>query len=92
MKNVTMFYLKSCPYCRQAFQMVETLKQDNPQYRDIEIEAIEEQDEEARTAGYDYWYVPTYFIGKTKVWEGAPTLEAVEGVLKQVLMDEKSEI
>ena len=29
---------------------------------------------------YDYYYVPTFFVGGEKVHEGVPTKEAVEAV------------
>lgn len=45
MKHVKMMYLKSCPYCKQAFAMVDELKQLHKEYQDIEIETIEENDE-----------------------------------------------
>lgn len=85
MKHVKMMYLKSCPYCRQAFSMVEELKAEHPEYRDIVIETIEERDEEEKTEGYDYWYVPTYFVDDVKMLEGVPSLQAVEEVLKAAL-------
>ena len=45
MKHVKMMYLKSCTYCKQAFAMVDELKQLHKEYQDIEIETIEENDE-----------------------------------------------
>ncbi|MEG0275039.1 thioredoxin family protein [Amedibacillus sp. YH-ame10] len=86
MKHVKMMYLKSCPYCKQAFAMMEELKQNHPEYQSIEIEEIEEQMEEEKTAGYDYWYVPTYFVDDIKVHEGIPSVEKLEEVLKQASM------
>lgn len=85
MKQVKMMYLKSCPYCKQAFAMVEELKKRNAKYQDIEIETIEEHDEEEKTQGYDYWYVPTYFVNDQKLLEGVPTLEKIEAVLKAAI-------
>lgn len=86
MKHVKMMYLKNCPYCRQAFNMIEELKSENANYQSIEIETIEEQDEEAKTAGYDYWYVPTYFVNDVKAHEGVPSKEKLEEVLKTALI------
>lgn len=82
-----MFYLKSCPYCRQAFDMVTKLKESNAQYKSIEIELIEEQEEPEKTEGYDYWYVPTYFIGKEKLLEGVPKVADIQHVLDVALED-----
>lgn len=85
MKHVKMMYLKSCPYCKQAFSMVEVLKEEYPKYRTIEIETIEENDEATKTEGYDYWYVPTYFVDDVKIHEGVPTKEKIMAVLDAAL-------
>lgn len=85
MKYVKMMYLKSCPYCKQAFAMVDELKQLHKEYQDIEIETIEENDEPEKTKGLDYWYVPTYFVEGEKLLEGIPTKAKIEAVLKAAL-------
>ena len=85
MKHVKMMSLKSCPYCKQAFAMVDELKQLHKEYQDIEIETIEENDEPEKTKGLDYWYVPTYFVEGEKLLEGIPTKAKIEAVLKAAL-------
>ena len=85
MKHVKMMYLKSCPYCKQAFAMVDELKQLHKEYQDIEIETIEENDEPEKTKGLDYWYVPTYFVEGEKLLEGIPTKAKIEAGLKAAL-------
>ena len=85
MKHVKMMYLKSCPYCKQAFAMVDELKQLHKEYQDIEIETIEENDAPEKTKGLDYWYVPTYFVEGEKLLEGIPTKAKIEAVLKAAL-------
>lgn len=82
MKHVKMMYLKSCPYCKQAFAIVEELKQQHKEYQKIEIETIEENEEPDKTQGLDYWYVPTYFVDDVKYHEGIPSKEKIEAVLK----------
>lgn len=82
MKNIKMMYLRSCPYCKQAFQMVDDLKRMNPKFQNISIELIEENEEPEKIKGYDYWYVPTYFVDDQKIHEGVPTLEAIRMVLE----------
>ena len=42
MKQVIMFTMKSCPYCRQAFTWMEELKKENPEYSNIDINIIDE--------------------------------------------------
>ena len=85
MKPVKMMMLDSCPYCQQALNMIETLKQKNPRFQAVSIELIEESREPEKTQGYDYWYVPTFFVGGDKLHEGVPTLEKVEAVLDAAL-------
>lgn len=85
MKKVKMMYLKTCPHCKKAFQMVEELKEKYPELRVVEIETIEENDEAQKTEGYDYWYVPTYFVDDVKFLEGIPTIEQVEAVLRAAM-------
>lgn len=84
-KPVKMMMLDTCPYCRRAFQMLDELKRENPEYRKVSIEVIEEEREPEKTKGYDYWYVPTFFVGGRKVMEGVPTRELVERVLREAL-------
>lgn len=84
-KTVKMMILNSCPHCRNAFKMMETLKEQHPEYRDVEIDVIEEQLEEERTKGYDYWYVPTFFVDDVKIHEGVPTLEKIDAVFQTAI-------
>lgn len=86
-KPVKMMMLDTCPYCRQAFQMLDELKRNNPEYRKVDIEVIEEEREPEKTKGYDYWYVPTFFVDDRKIMEGVPTMELVEKVLREALSD-----
>lgn len=85
MKQIKMMYLKNCPHCKHAFDMVEKLKEKHPEYQKIQIECIEEEDEEEKIVGYDYYYVPTYFVDDIKMHEGIPTIESVEAILQEAL-------
>ena len=62
MKKLTMFVLEDCPYCKQAFAIQEQLCRQEPRYREIEIQVIEEEQHKDIAAQYDYYYVPCYFI------------------------------
>lgn len=86
-KHVKMMMLETCPYCKQAFKMIDELKQKHPEYQKVEIETIEERKEEEKTKGYDYWYVPTFFVDDVKIHEGVPTMEKVEQVFIEALKD-----
>lgn len=84
MKKVELFYLKNCPYCKQAISMMNELKA-NSKYADIQIKMIEESEESAYADAHDYYYVPTFFIDDVKVHEGAATKEQIEEVLNKSL-------
>lgn len=84
-KPVKMMILEACPYCREAFRMMDELREKNPAYRDVEIEVIEESKEPEKVEGLDYWYVPTFFVGDVKILEGVPTIEKVEQVFQEAL-------
>lgn len=86
-KPVKMMILETCPYCAQAFQMIEELKNAKPRYRAVGIEVIDEEKEPDKIKGYEYWYVPTFFVDGVKAHEGVPTLEKVEQVFIQALKD-----
>ena len=80
-----MFYLPSCPYCRRADQMTKELLEQEPKYRAIELEKIDESREAALAEQYDYYYVPAYFVGKQRLFSGAPEREDIERVYREAL-------
>ena len=72
MKDLKIFYFPTCPYCKKAKQAVEELQEENPKYREIGIEWINEQVDTALADRYDYYYVPTVFYGDEKLYEASP--------------------
>lgn len=72
MKTVTLFYLESCPYCRNAKRALRELLAETPAFAAVPIEWVEESREPARADAYDYYYVPTAFIGGDKLFEAVP--------------------
>lgn len=85
MKHVKMMVLENCPHCQKAFELIQELQDEHRQYRNIEIEVIDEKKEEEKTKGYDYWYVPTFFVNNQKVHEGVPTKEKLQAVLEEAI-------
>ena len=85
--KITYFYLPGCPYCRKADRAIEELIQENPSYGDIEIERINEKDQKEDVSGYDYYYVPSMFIGKEKIYEADPSqhYEEIKQAVRNVL-------
>lgn len=85
MKKVLMMIQETCPYCRQALQMMETLKKENPDFEAVEVRIVDENRDKALADSLDYWYVPTYFVDGKKVHEGVPTIEKVKRVYEEAL-------
>ena len=69
MKELTMFYLDDCGYCRKAHQALEELYAEKPAYAAVPLRKIEESREAALADQYDYYAVPSFFIGKEKLFE-----------------------
>jgi predicted DsbA family dithiol-disulfide isomerase len=65
--------------------MIEELQAANPAYAAIEIEKINERVESDLANQYDYYLVPTFYLGEKKLFEGVPTRDAVEAVLKKAI-------
>lgn len=86
MKHVKMIVLEYCPHCKKALMLIDELKKENILYRNIEIEIIDEVLEEKKTIGYDYWYVPTFFVNDQKIHEGIPTKEKIQAVLEEAIL------
>ena len=80
MKKITMFTLKSCPYCKQALQWMEELYAESPKYLALEIDIIDELEHPEISDKYNYYYVPSYYIGDEKLHEGAATPVIVKRV------------
>ena len=85
MKKVTMFVMKGCPYCRQAFKWMDELMQQYPEYSDVELTVIDETEQPDVADQWDYYYVPTYFVGKEKLHEGAAIKDKIQRVFERAL-------
>ena len=85
MKEVLMMVLSDCPYCHQAYKMMDELKSEHPEYADIKIRIADEEKESELADSLDYYYVPTYFVDGIKLHEGVPTKEKVQAVYEAAL-------
>lgn len=85
MKELTFFMLPSCPHCRLAQSFLDALKKENPAYAEIPIRRVDESREVALANSYDYFYVPSFFIDKKKLFEGHMEKEDVRAVLDAAL-------
>ncbi|WP_066645408.1 glutaredoxin family protein [Christensenella timonensis] len=84
-RHVKMMMLDTCPHCKRAFELMDELKKEHPEYNQVDIETIEERREPEKTKGYDYWYVPCFFVDGVKVHEGVPSKEKIEQVFIEAL-------
>jgi thiol-disulfide isomerase/thioredoxin len=74
-----------CPYCRKALGWIDELRKENQEYSQVEIKTIDEEKEPALASKYDYYYVPTFYVGDEKIFEGVPTKEIVRNVFEKAL-------
>lgn len=85
MKPILFFIIPSCPYCRKAVQWLEELKTENPLYQVLDIETIDEIREAKRSREYDYYLVPTFYVGEIKRHEGIASKEIIKRLLDEAL-------
>ena len=83
MGKLTIFKLKYCGFCRNALQYVDELVESTPEFKNIEIEMIDEGEQRELAKTFDYYYVPTFYIGSKKVHEGPVNREDVQNILRQ---------
>ena len=85
MKSITYFYLKGCPDCKNASDMLAQLLEENPQYKNLEIHYIEESANMEYCYMMDYYYVPCFFVDGVNRHEGKLTKEKLMQVLDLAL-------
>lgn len=85
MKPVKLFYLRSCPFCKRALRYIDEARAAHPELAAVDVECIEESDEPAVADRFDYYYVPTFYIGDEKVHEGGIYPDEVEALLRRAL-------
>ena len=85
MKTVKFFYQRNCPFCRKAMRYIDEARAAHPELAAVTVEPIEETDEPEVGDRFDYYYVPTFFVGDVKVHEGGILPDEVERVLRMAL-------
>ena len=82
-----MFYLEDCGYCAKARKALDELYAEDPRYREVEIDKIEESRQPEVAEQYDYYAVPTFFDGKEKLFEAHlfMSYEEIRDEVKRVL-------
>ena len=87
MKPIRMFTMASCPYCQKARRWMDELMAENPAYRALSIDIVDEVEQPEYAEQFDYYYVPTYYVDGKKVHEGAATKQIVHRVFDAALKD-----
>ncbi len=72
MQKLTIFYLEYCPYCRNARRALEELREQDASLSSVSVEWIEEEQNPAIAEQYNYYRVPSIFIGNRKIYEASP--------------------
>ena len=85
MKKILMFVMEGCPHCANANRFMNELYEENPEYRKLEIEVIDETKEPELANTYDYYYVPTYYLDGEKFHEGVPGKKMVKELFQSAL-------
>ncbi len=76
--KLTAFILPGCPYCIQARELIAELREEQPACRAVEIEWIDESAQPALADRYDYYRVPSFFLGGEKLYEASPLWSRAE--------------
>ena len=87
MKPIRMFTMASCPYCQKARRWMDELMAENPAYRALSIDIVDEVEQPEYAEQFDYYYVPTYYVDGKKVHEGSATKQIVRRVFDAALKD-----
>ena len=85
MKEVKMFMTETCPHCKKAFSLMDEICGEHPEYKTVNIRKIDENKSAGYAAKFDYYYVPTFYVGDVKVHEGRPTKKAIEKVYAEAV-------
>lgn len=85
MKKILMFIQPQCPYCKKALRYIDEQKAVHPELAAVEIEIHDELKEVEFADKFDYYYVPTFYIGDKKIHEGGIFADEVAAVLRQAL-------
>lgn len=90
MKTIEMIYRVTCRHCRQAFGIMEALRQSNEEYEKLEIRFLDTERDQGLLADRSFTYVPNFWIDATMVMEGEPTPENIEEIFRLAMAGDES--
>ena len=76
--KITEFVLAGCPYCAQARELIAELRAERPELYAVKIDVVDESVESELADRYDYYRVPSFFIGERKLYEANPLWSRAE--------------
>jgi glutaredoxin len=82
MKEIKMFLMETCPHCRRALELMDEIYSENPEFKKIPVKKIDETKESVYASKFDYYYVPTFYVGDEKLHEGTPSKGAIKKVFE----------
>ena len=85
MKEMTYFYMPGCPHCALATRLLSELQREDARFAEITVRMIDETKDKALADSYDYWYVPSFWAGETKLHEGHAEKADVRRALEETL-------
>ena len=85
MKPVVMFMMESCPHCKRARKWMDELTSENPVYKNLKIQMIDETKDPEVADKFDYYLVPTYYVDGEKVHEGVASRDIIKQVFDTAL-------
>ena len=80
MKKIKMFVLARCPHCKHALSWMDELFAENPEYRALDIEKIDEDLQPDISDRYDYDLVPAYFVDERQLHSGVASKDIIRRV------------
>lgn len=85
MKELTLFYFDECPHCQRAFRWQEELFAEHPEFKEVPLKLVNEIEEAAYADRFDYFLVPTYYLGEEKLHEGVTEKALIEDAFSRAL-------
>ena len=76
--------MENCPYCIKARKYLSDYKR-LPEYRNIEVEVIDEIKHKDIADTYDYYYVPCIYVDEVKMHEGTLVQASLKELLDKVI-------
>ncbi len=85
MLDVKLFMFEGCPHCRRAREMLDEIFAEHPEYARVPFTVIDERIHPEIAERFDYYYVPTFYVGAEKIMEGVPEKAAIERAFAKAL-------